>query len=171
MSNIIELQSIIEEAFERRAEITPKTADANTRDAINAVLNKLNSGELRVATRRGVGDWEVHQWLKKAVLLSFRINDNQVMDSGYARYYDKVAPKYANMSEAEFAASGVRVVPNAMARHGSYIASGCVLMPSYVNIGAYVDSGTMVDTWATVGSCAQIGYNVHLSGGVGIGGV
>ena len=171
MSNIIELQSIIEEAFERRAEITPKTADANTRDAINAVLNKLNSGELRVATRRGVGDWEVHQWLKKAVLLSFRINDNQVMDSGYARYYDKVAPKYANMSEAEFAASGVRVVPNAMARHGSYIASGCVLMPSYVNIGAYVDSGTMVDTWATVGSCAQIGKNVHLSGGVGIGGV
>ena len=171
MSNIIELQSIIEEAFERRAEITPKTADANTRDAINAVLNKLNSGKLRVATRRGVGDWEVHQWLKKAVLLSFRINDNQVMDSGYARYYDKVAPKYANMSEAEFAASGVRVVPNAMARHGSYIASGCVLMPSYVNIGAYVDSGTMVDTWATVGSCAQIGKNVHLSGGVGIGGV
>ena len=171
MSDIIELQSIMEEAFERRAEITPKTADANTRDAINAVLNKLNSGELRVATRRGVGDWEVHQWLKKAVLLSFRINDNQVMDSGYARYYDKVAPKYANMSEAEFAASGVRVVPNAMARHGSYIASGCVLMPSYVNIGAYVDSGTMVDTWATVGSCAQIGKNVHLSGGVGIGGV
>ena len=171
MSDIIELQSIIEEAFERRAEITPKTADANTRDAINAVLNKLNSGKLRVATRRGVGDWEVHQWLKKAVLLSFRINDNQVMDSGYARYYDKVAPKYANMSEAEFAASGVRVVPNAMARHGSYIASGCVLMPSYVNIGAYVDSGTMVDTWATVGSCAQIGKNVHLSGGVGIGGV
>ena len=171
MSNIIELQSIIEEAFERRAEITPKTADANTRDAINAVLNKLNSGELRVATRRGVGDWEVHQWLKKAVLLSFRINDNQVMDSGYARYYDKVAPKYANMSEAEFAASGVRVVPNAMARHGSYITSDCVLMPSYVNIGAYVDSGTMVDTWATVGSCAQIGKNVHLSGGVGIGGV
>ena len=171
MSNIIEIQSIIEEAFERRAEITPKTADANTRDAINAVLNKLNSGELRVATRRGVGDWEVHQWLKKAVLLSFRINDNQVMDGGYARYYDKGAPKYANMSEAEFAASGVRVVPNAMARHGSYIASGCVLMPSYVNIGAYVDSGTMVDTWATVGSCAQIGKNVHLSGGVGIGGV
>ena len=171
MSDIIELQSIIEEAFERRAEITPKTADANTRDAINAVLNKLNSGELRVATRRVVCDWVVHQWLKKAVLLSFRINDNQVMDSGYARYYDKVAPKYANMSEAEFAASGVRVVPNAMARHGSYIASGCVLMPSYVNIGAYVDSGTMVDTWATVGSCAQIGKNVHLSGGVGIGGV
>ena len=171
MSEIIELQSIIEEAFERRAEITPKTADVSTRDAINTVLTKLNNGELRVATRRGVGDWEVHQWLKKAVLLSFRINDNKVMESGYTNYYDKVAPKYAHMSEAEFAAGGVRVVPNAMARYGSYIASGCVLMPSYVNIGAYVDSGTMVDTWATVGSCAQIGKNVHLSGGVGIGGV
>lgn len=171
MSEIIELQSIIEEAFEHRAEITPKTADVSTRDAINTVLTKLNNGELRVATRRGVGDWEVHQWLKKAVLLSFRINDNKVMESGYTNYYDKVAPKYAHMSEAEFAAGGVRVVPNAMARYGSYIASGCVLMPSYVNIGAYVDSGTMVDTWATVGSCAQIGKNVHLSGGVGIGGV
>ena len=171
MSEIIELQSIIEEAFERRAEITPKTADVSTRDAINTVLTKLNNGELRVATRRGIGDWEVHQWLKKAVLLSFRINDNKVMESGYTNYYDKVAPKYAHMSEAEFAAGGVRVVPNAMARYGSYIASGCVLMPSYVNIGAYVDSGTMVDTWATVGSCAQIGKNVHLSGGVGIGGV
>ena len=171
MSEIIELQSIIEEAFERRAEITPKTADVSTRDAINTVLTKLNNGELRVATRQGVGDWEVHQWLKKAVLLSFRINDNKVMESGYTNYYDKVAPKYAHMSEAEFAAGGVRVVPNAMARYGSYIASGCVLMPSYVNIGAYVDSGTMVDTWATVGSCAQIGKNVHLSGGVGIGGV
>ena len=165
------LQSIIEAAFERRAEITPRTADPETRDAVNAVLAGLNNGSLRIATQRGVGDWEVHEWLKKAVLLSFRLNDNEVMDGGCTQFYDKVPSKFAGLSAEEFAAGGVRVVPNAIARRGSYIASGCVLMPSYVNIGAYVDSGTMVDTWATVGSCAQIGKNVHLSGGVGIGGV
>ncbi len=166
-----DLQAIIEAAFERRAEITPKTADQTTRDAVNTVLTDLNNGSLRIATQRGVGDWEVHEWLKKAVLLSFRLNDNEVMDGGCTQYYDKVPSKFAGLTAQEFAAGGVRVVPNAIARHGSYIASGCVLMPSYVNIGAYVDSGTMVDTWATVGSCAQIGKNVHLSGGVGIGGV
>ena len=165
------LQSIIEAAFERRAEITPRTADPETRDAVNTVLTGLNNGSLRIATQRGVGDWEVHEWLKKAVLLSFRLNDNEVMDGGCTQFYDKVPSKFAGLSAEEFAAGGVRVVPNAIARRGSYIASGCVLMPSYVNIGAYVDSGTMVDTWATVGSCAQIGKNVHLSGGVGIGGV
>lgn len=166
-----DLQAIIEAAFERRAEVTPKTADQTTRDAVNTVLTDLNNGSLRIATQRGVGDWEVHEWLKKAVLLSFRLNDNEVMDGGCTQYYDKVPSKFAGLTAQEFAAGGVRVVPNAIARHGSYIASGCVLMPSYVNIGAYVDSGTMVDTWATVGSCAQIGKNVHLSGGVGIGGV
>ena len=166
-----DLQSIIEAAFERRAEITPRTADPETRDAVNTVLTGLNNGSLRIATQRGVGDWEVHEWLKKAVLLSFRLNDNEVMDGGCTQFYDKVPSKFAGLSAEEFAAGGVRVVPNAIARRGSYIASGCVLMPSYVNIGAYVDSGTMVDTWATVGSCAQIGKNVHLSGGVGIGGV
>ena len=152
-----DLQAIIEAAFERRAEITPKTADQTTRDAVNTVLTDLNNGSLRIATQRGVGDWEVHEWLKKAVLLSFRLNDNEVMDGGCTQYYDKVPSKFAGLTAQEFAAGGVRVVPNAIARHGSYIASGCVLMPSYVNIGAYVDSGTMVDTWATVGSCAQIG--------------
>jgi len=166
-----DLQAIIEAAFERRAEITPRTADQETRDAVNTVLTGLNNGSLRIATQRGVGDWEVHEWLKKAVLLSFRLNDNEVMDGGCTQYYDKVPSKFAGLSAEEFVAGGVRVVPNAIARRGSYIASGCVLMPSYVNIGAYVDSGTMVDTWATVGSCAQIGKNVHLSGGVGIGGV
>ena len=166
-----DLQAIIEAAFERRAEITPRTADPETRDAVNTVLAGLNNGSLRIATQRGVGDWEVHEWLKKAVLLSFRLNDNEVMDGGCTQFYDKVPSKFAGLSAEEFAAGGVRVVPNAIARRGSYIASGCVLMPSYVNIGAYVDSGTMVDTWATVGSCAQIGKNVHLSGGVGIGGV
>lgn len=171
MSEVSELQSIIEEAFERRADINPRNADAKTRDAVNAALNLLNQGKLRVATQHGVGNWEVNQWLKKAVLLSFRLNDNEVMDGGCTNYYDKVPSKFAGMNAEEFAAGGVRVVPNAIARRGSYIAPGCVLMPSYVNIGAYVDSGTMVDTWATVGSCAQIGKNVHLSGGVGIGGV
>ena len=166
-----DLQAIIEAAFERRAEITPRTADPETRDAVNTVLTGLNNGSLRIAAQRGVGDWEVHEWLKKAVLLSFRLNDNEVMDGGCTQFYDKVPSKFAGLSAEEFAAGGVRVVPNAIARRGSYIASGCVLMPSYVNIGAYVDSGTMVDTWATVGSCAQIGKNVHLSGGVGIGGV
>lgn len=171
MSEFAELQSTIEEAFERRADINPRNADAKTRDAVNTALAMLNQGKLRIATQHGVGNWEVNQWLKKAVLLSFRLNDNEVLDGGCTQYYDKVPSRFAGLSAEEFSAGGVRVVPNAIARHGSYIAPGCVLMPSYVNIGAYVDSGTMVDTWATVGSCAQIGKNVHLSGGVGIGGV
>ena len=166
-----DIKNIIEEAFERRAEITPAKADATVRDAVNEALRMLDSGEARVAEQKGVGDWTVNEWLKKAVLLSFRLNDNVVMDGGFTNYYDKVPSKYADMSADELAKGGVRVVPPATARRGSYIAPGAVLMPSYVNIGAYVDSGTMVDTWATVGSCAQIGKNVHLSGGVGIGGV
>ncbi len=166
-----DIKSVIEEAFERRAEITPRSVDTHVKEAVNEVIRMLDSGEARVAERRGVGDWVVNEWLKKAVLLSFRINDNEFMKGGFTNYYDKVPSKYADMNSREFREGGVRVVPPATARKGSYIASGAVLMPSYVNIGAYVDSGTMVDTWATVGSCAQIGKNVHLSGGVGIGGV
>ena len=165
-----DIQQIIETAFERRAEITPANADAQVRNAVNEVLGMLDSGKARVAEKLN-GDWVVNQWLKKAVLLSFRLNDNRPMSGGETQYFDKVEPKFANFTEADFNTAGVRVVPPAAARRGSYIAPGVVLMPSYVNIGAYVDSGTMVDTWATVGSCAQIGKNVHLSGGGGIGGV
>ena len=169
MSN---LQSIIEDAFEKRAEINPENVSADIKDAINQTIEGLNKGELRVASRIGdTQNWETHQWIKKAVLLSFRIDNNYVMDSGYTNYYDKVPSKFAHYSEEDFKTAGFRVVPNAMARHGSFIGKNVVLMPSYVNIGAFVDDGTMVDTWATVGSCAQIGKNVHLSGGVGIGGV
>ncbi len=168
MSN---LKVIIEQAFENRAEITPNNVTPEIKDAVEEAISLLDSGKERVAERRGVGDWVVNEWLKKAVLLSFRIRDNEIIRDGYTNYYDKVPSKFGDLSNEEFAASGVRVVPPAAARRGSYIASGTVLMPSYVNIGAYVDSGTMVDTWATVGSCAQIGKNVHLSGGVGIGGV
>ncbi|MFI3123872.1 MAG: 2,3,4,5-tetrahydropyridine-2,6-dicarboxylate N-succinyltransferase [Methylococcales bacterium] len=164
------LENIINAAFEIRTEITPANATTEVREAVTETLNLLDCGKLRVAEKID-GDWVTHQWLKKAVLLSFRINENRMMDGGNTRYYDKVESKFSNYSEADFAAAGVRVVPNAVARHGSFIASGTILMPSYVNIGAYVDSGTMVDTWVTVGSCAQIGKNVHLSGGVGIGGV
>ncbi len=164
------LENTINTAFENRADITPSNATAEIREAVNETINLLDCGKLRVAEKID-GDWVTHQWLKKAVLLSFRINDNRIMDGGNTRYYDKVESKFSNYSEEDFAAAGVRVVPNAVARHGSFIASGTILMPSYVNIGAYVDSGTMVDTWVTVGSCAQIGKNVHLSGGVGIGGV
>ncbi len=169
MSN---LQSIIEDAFEKRAEINPENVSADIKDAINQTIEGLNKGELRVASRIGdTQNWETHQWIKKAVLLSFRIDNNYVMDSGYTNYYDKVPSKFAHYSEEDFKTAGFRVVPNAIARHGSFIGKNVVLMPSYVNIGAFVDDGTMVDTWATVGSCAQIGKNVHLSGGVGIGGV
>lgn len=167
MSN---LQQIIEDAFERRAEITPTTVDAETKAAIEQVILDLDSGKRRVAEKVN-GEWIVNQWLKKAVLLSFRINDNQVMESCETKYYDKVLMKFANYDEARFKQEGFRVVPPAAVRQGAFIAKNTVLMPSYVNIGAYVDEGTMVDTWATVGSCAQIGKNVHLSGGVGIGGV
>ena len=167
---MLQLENIINEAFELRADITPANVSAEIRTAVTETLNLLDKGERRVAEKID-GAWVTHQWLKKAVLLSFRINENRLMDGGNTRYYDKVECKYSNYTEEDFAKAGVRVVPNAVARHGSYIAPGAILMPSYVNIGAYVDSGTMVDTWVTVGSCAQIGKNVHLSGGVGIGGV
>ena len=165
-----QLQTIIEAAFERRAEITPTNVDVATRDAINQAIELLDSGKMRVAEKIN-GGWVTHQWLKKAVLLSFRINDNQLIDGGETNYYDKVPLKFADYDEARFKQEGFRVVPSAIARKGAYVARNTVLMPSYVNIGAYVDEGTMVDTWVTVGSCAQIGKNVHLSGGVGIGGV
>lgn len=167
-----QLESIIENAFEIRAEINPKNAPKEIKDAVDEVLTNLNNGSLRVATRiKDSQEWETHQWIKKAVLLSFRLYDNEVMKSGYTNYFDKVHSKFANFTDEDFIAGGYRVVPNAIARRGSFIGKNVVLMPSYVNIGAYVDEGTMVDTWATVGSCAQIGKNVHLSGGVGIGGV
>ena len=165
-----ELKSIIESAFEQRADITPTSVSSEIKQAVETALSMLDNGTARVAEKIA-GEWVVHQWLKKAVLLSFRINDNQVMDGAENRFFDKVAMKYASYSDAQFRADGVRVVPPAAVRRGSYIAKNVVLMPSYVNIGAYVGEGTMVDTWATVGSCAQIGKNVHLSGGVGIGGV
>ncbi|HKY02173.1 MAG TPA: 2,3,4,5-tetrahydropyridine-2,6-dicarboxylate N-succinyltransferase [Burkholderiales bacterium] len=167
MSN---LQSIIDQAWENRAQLSPSNVDASIRDAVEQVIARLDRGELRVAEKIN-GEWQTHQWIKKAVLLSFRLHDNHVLPGASTQYYDKVQSKFANYTPADFAAGGFRVVPPAMARRGSYVAKNAVLMPSYVNIGAYVDEGTMVDTWATVGSCAQIGKGVHLSGGVGIGGV
>lgn len=167
-----QLQQIIEAAFEDRANINPANASAEVKDAVASVLADLDTGKLRVASRIGDSqDWETHQWLKKAVLLSFRLQDNVLMNDSVTKYYDKVPPKFADYTEEDFKAGGFRVVPNAIVRRGSFIGKNAVLMPSYVNIGAYVGEGTMVDTWATVGSCAQIGKNVHLSGGVGIGGV
>ncbi len=165
-------QSIIEAAFEDRANINPANASAEIKSTVASILADLDSGKLRVASRIGdTQQWETHQWLKKAVLLSFRLEDNVLMDDGVTKYFDKVPPKFANYTEEDFKAGGFRVVPNAIVRRGSFIGKNAVLMPSYVNIGANVGEGTMVDTWATVGSCAQIGKNVHLSGGVGIGGV
>jgi len=164
------LQATIDEAFERRAELSPASAPAAVKDAVAKVLAELDAGRLRVAEKRA-GEWVTHQWIKKAVLLSFRLRDNEIMQGGETRYFDKVDSKFATFTQADFAAGGYRVVPPAAARHGAFIAKNVVLMPSYVNVGAYVDEGTMVDTWATVGSCAQIGKGVHLSGGVGIGGV
>ncbi len=165
-----DLKKVIEDAFEHRAEITPRTVDTHVKEYVNEAIRLLDSGELRVAEKTD-GNWVVNEWLKKAVLLSFRINDNEFMKGGFTNYFDKVTSKYSEYNARDFREAGVRVVPPASVRKGSYIAPSVVLMPSYVNIGAYVDSGTMVDTWATVGSCAQIGKNVHLSGGVGIGGV
>jgi len=165
-----DIAQIIDDGFERRNDISPAKADPDLKDAVQQALQQLDAGEARVAEKID-GEWRVHQWLKKAVLLSFRLNDNRSIDGVYTRYYDKVPAKFAGYDDARFAATGARVVPTAIVRHGSYIAPNVVLMPSFVNIGAYVDAGTMVDTWATVGSCAQIGKNVHLSGGVGIGGV
>ena len=166
----MDLQNIIENAFEQRADITPANAGKELREAIEETLQQLESGTLRVA-QPGAAGWQVNEWVKKAVLLSFRIQDNHIMPHGYTHYFDKVPSRYADCSQERFAAEGVRVVPPAVARRGTFLGKGVVLMPSYVNIGAYVDEDTMVDTWATVGSCAQIGKNVHLSGGVGIGSV
>jgi len=164
------IQALIEESFERRADITPSTVSSELKAAIEQVIGELDNGHLRVAEKID-GAWITHQWVKKAVLLSFRIRDNLVSDDGVTRYFDKVPSKFGDWTQEQFQEGGFRVVPNAMVRKGSFIAKNTVLMPSYVNIGAYVDEGTMVDTWTTVGSCAQIGKNVHLSGGVGIGGV
>jgi 2,3,4,5-tetrahydropyridine-2-carboxylate N-succinyltransferase len=165
-------QTIIEVAFEERSKITPENVSADIKDAINQTIDGLNDGSLRVASRiKDSQNWETHQWIKKAVLLSFRIKENEVMEGSYTKFFDKVDSKFNGFSKKDFQDGGYRVVPNANVRKGSFIGKNVVLMPSYVNIGAYVDEGTMVDTWATVGSCAQIGKNVHLSGGVGIGGV
>jgi len=165
-----DLQTIIEDAFERRAELSPRNVDTQIREAVLETIEQLDQGRLRVAEKTN-GQWAVNEWLKKAVLLSFRIEDNRFISGGFTNYFDKVPLKYAEVSVDDFRADGARVVPPATVRKGAFIAPNVVLMPSYVNIGAFVDSGTMVDTWATVGSCAQIGKNVHLSGGVGIGGV
>ena len=164
------LQTTIEQAFERRSEFSPSSAPADVKEAVAHVLDKLDAGSLRVAEKID-GKWHTHQWIKKAVLLSFRLKDNEIMQGGYTHYFDKVESKFANFTDQDFVAGGYRVVPPAAVRRGSFIARNAVLMPSFVNIGAYVDEGTMVDTWVTVGSCAQIGKNVHLSGGVVIGGV
>jgi 2,3,4,5-tetrahydropyridine-2,6-dicarboxylate N-succinyltransferase len=166
-----QLQQIIDAAWENRANVSIKSAPAELTDAVEHVIAGLNNGQLRVATRESVGKWTVHQWIQKAVLLSFRLRENEVVRAGDLGFYDKVPTKFAHLTPEQMAATGVRVVPPAVARRGSFIAKGAILMPSFVNIGAYVDEGTMVDTWAAVGSCAQIGKNVHLSGGVGIGGV
>jgi 2,3,4,5-tetrahydropyridine-2-carboxylate N-succinyltransferase len=170
MTDKTTLKSLVEAAFEKRADITPRTIGAELRSALDDCLELLDSGKARVAERID-GHWQVNEWLKKAVLLYFRAHDNQLIEGGYTRFFDKVPLKYASQDEATIRASGARVVPDAVVRKGAYIGPNVVLMPSFVNIGAFVDSGTMVDTWATVGSCAQIGRNVHLSGGVGIGGV
>ena len=166
-----QLQTLIDNAWDNRAELSPASAPKEVLDAVEHVIAELNKGRLRVATRQAVGQWTVHQWIKKAVLLSFRLKDNELMRAGDLGFFDKVKTKFSHLSESEMKATGVRVVPPAVARRGSFVAKGAILMPSYVNIGAYVDEGTMVDTWATVGSCAQVGKNVHLSGGVGLGGV
>jgi len=166
-----EAQQIIDLTWESRASLSPINAAVSIREAVDLVIADLNAGRLRVAERQGVGQWTVNQWVKKAVLLSFRLHDNQIIRAGELGFFDKVQTKFAHLDEAQMRETGVRVVPPAVARRGSFIGRNVVLMPSYVNIGAYVDEGTMVDTWATVGSCAQIGKNVHLSGGVGIGGV
>ncbi|PAJ73268.1 2,3,4,5-tetrahydropyridine-2,6-dicarboxylate N-succinyltransferase [Pseudoalteromonas sp. NBT06-2] len=165
-----DLKNIIESAWENRDNITPDTVAKDVKEAILEALSQLDSGKARVAEKFS-GEWVVHQWLKKAVLLSFRINHNQALNDGVNQYWDKVPLKFTDYTPEQFQQEGMRVVPNAVARKGSFIGKNVVLMPSYVNIGAFVDDGTMVDTWATVGSCAQIGKNVHLSGGVGIGGV
>jgi 2,3,4,5-tetrahydropyridine-2-carboxylate N-succinyltransferase len=170
MSTHDALIALINDAFERRAEFSPSNAPADLRRAVEQALDLLDAGKARAAEKHD-GVWRANEWLKKAVLLSFRLNDNRVVEAGYTRFFDKVALKYSAYDEARFKAEGVRVVPPAIVRRGAYVAANAVLMPCYVNIGAHVGENTMVDTWATVGSCAQVGRNVHLSGGVGIGGV
>jgi 2,3,4,5-tetrahydropyridine-2,6-dicarboxylate N-succinyltransferase len=170
MDEIPRLAAAVDAAFETRAELTPESAPREVRAAVERALDLLDTGRLRVAEKRD-GQWLVNEWLKKAVLLSFRLYDNRVADAGYTRFFDRVPLKYAEHTDARFRAEGVRVVPPAVVRRGAYVAPNAVLMPSYVNVGAWIGEGSMVDTWATVGSCAQIGRNVHLSGGVGIGGV
>jgi len=170
MSGLQQLREIIEAAFEQRAALSAGRTSRELEAALEECLERLDRGELRVAESRD-GGWVVNEWLKKAVLLSFRVRENRVLDAGFTRFYDKVPLKYAAASEEELRRAGVRIVPHALVRRGAYVAPDVVLMPSYVNIGAWIGSGTMVDTWATVGSCAQIGRNVHISGGVGIGGV
>ncbi len=165
-----QLQHVIEKTWDQRATLSPASATQEVRDAVNETIDQLDRGALRVAEKVN-GLWVTHQWIKKAVLLSFRLQDNALLNDGYSQYYDKVPSKFSGYTASDFQAGGYRVVPPAAARRGAYIAKNVILMPSFVNIGAYVDEGTMVDTWATVGSCAQIGKNVHLSGGVGIGGV
>jgi 2,3,4,5-tetrahydropyridine-2,6-dicarboxylate N-succinyltransferase len=170
MSDLASLQAIIDSAYERRAELTPRNTPHELGVALDETLNLLDRGTARVAEKRD-GRWIVHQWLKKAVLLYFRTRENTIVDAGYTRFYDKVPLKFASASAEQFRTGGARVVPHAIVRKGAYIAPNAVLMPSYVNIGAYVDAGAMIDTWVTVASCAQVGKNVHLSGGVGLGGV
>ena len=170
MSNVRSYIEIIDRAFVRRAGITPDKVDSAICDAVYYAIEQLNSGQVRIAEKKQ-DQWIVNEWLKKAVLLYFRINENQWIEAGFTRYWDKVPLKYAKHKTNDFTKDQVRIVPPAVARYGSYVAPQVVMMPAYINIGAYVGSGTMVDTWATVGSCAQIGKNVHLSGGVGIGGV
>ena len=167
MSNLIK---VINAAWEQRSELAPTSVDAEIVEAIEHCIDGLDSGELRVAEPKE-GNWVVNDWLKKAVLLSFRVSENKPTSGGFTQFFDKVPLKYVGFNQTEFTASGTRVVPGALARRGAYIASNVVLMPSYVNIGAYIDEGAMIDTWATVGSCAQVGKNVHLSGGAGLGGV
>jgi len=164
------LQTTIEDAFAERSTISPQHVENNVKLAILEAIDLLDSGKKRIAEKQN-GQWEIHEWLKKAVLLYFRINDNNMINSEFARFYDKIPTKFIDYSKEDFAAAGVRIVPHAIVRKGAYVGSNTVLMPSYVNIGAYIDSGTLIDTWATVGSCAQLGKNVHLSGGAGIGGV
>ena len=170
MSELARLRTIIDAAFERRSTLSARHLPEELDAVLEECLTLLDRGEVRVAEPRD-GGWVVNEWVKKAVLLSFRVRENRVVDGGFTRFYDKVPLKYASASEEELRAGGVRIVPHALVRRGAYVAPDVVLMPSYVNIGAWIGSGTMVDTWATVGSCAQIGRNVHLSGGVGIGGV
>lgn len=170
MQNIHQLQSLIETGFDNRTQLSPNNVPTDIKHAVGTVVDLLDTGQARVAEKIN-GEWRVHEWIKKAVLLYFRIYDNEIIQGGFTRHFDKVPLKYQLHTHEEFVQGGVRVVPPAIARKGAFIASGTVLMPSYVNIGAYVDSGTMVDTWATIGSCAQIGKNVHISGGAGIGGV